>query len=96
MVKLHNGFTHYMTALHYMNACLVDYVSRGYLCSSYASLETFSFELSVHYREPEFPDIIKGLEPSAFQRCMYKDSTNGCYCVLHLYFGIAEKEVDEL
>lgn len=96
MVKLHKGFCSYLSALQCLCACQVEYVSRGYVCSTYASIETSSFELSVHYRDLEFPEIIKGLEPSAFQRNIYKDSTNGDFCVLHLYFGVAKEEGGEL
>lgn len=95
MVKLHKGFCNYLSALQCLNACLIEYVSRGYLCSAYTDIKTSSFELSVHYREPDYPSVIKGLEPSSYKRDMYKDSTNGSFSVMHLYFGIAdEKEVD--
>lgn len=96
MVKCHEGFINQFVAVSCMNACLLHYVSQGFLCGVYASPETSSFELSVHHKLGEHIPLIKGLFPSAYSVRFVNKDTPVVSLVTNLYFGIAKQMEDEL
>lgn len=92
MVKCHKGFANQLTAVACMNACLLHYVSLGYLCGIYASPDTSSFELAVHHRLDEHISLIEGLCPSAYEVRFVGKGSPSASLVTYLYFGIAKQE----
>ena len=96
MVKVHDGFYDSFTAVACMNACLLEYVRRGFLCSSYASPSTSSFDLSIHHDVGQHVPLLRGLYPSAYEVRFVNQGRKDVSMVTHMYFSVAERKEGEL